>query len=144
MSDTPRTDAIVAPLIEDIKARYRHISYDDLEAVASIARTLERDLTAANARAETAEKQRDELRALLKAHRELLADRVYHTSQAQGAPHTRKGYTLETGGGSAYRDIDYRNFPLYPTSEAAIDAAIIKHYPDLAKALAGWAEGGGK
>lgn len=55
--------------------------------------------------------------------REMLRDRCFWTG-GYGGKLTREGYSVLVDAETACRDIDYRNAPLWPTADEAIDAVL--------------------
>lgn len=59
--------------------------------------------------------------------RECLLERCFWTGDSK--QFDRQGYTFETDDNTAIRDINYRDCPLYPTREEALEGHIKLHYP---------------
>jgi hypothetical protein len=76
--------------------------------------------------------------------RECLRERVFWTGGYGFGKFSREGYSLEVDEETAHRDIDYRNTPLYPTSDEAIDAFVAKIAKHMEHAAARAALGGGE
>lgn len=78
--------------------------------------------------------QAERMRKELNAAKGWLLEKVFHATERDGFKRT--GYTLFADTETAYRDIDYRNCPLFETAQLAVDAAIertLKEEADAAR-----------